>query len=551
MIEKNSIPLFKKKTKNIRAMKSKPKIFQITQPIKLLCNGAAANEEKNMNETIKKKIILSNLYKYNSNPNSKNIFIINDLLILKNSHYNSHYKDLLLLNNDKEYLKRYYKYKESLKKFPKFYPYYKNYIKFFIKPLFNEFFFRKILRKNYEKQAEFAYVQLTEKNNNFIKKNKNQKISRQTLNKVIFTKSKRIDIDNNIKENSSIMFSYNSLSNGKNSKNFDEKNVLYEDSVSLISLVDLINQKSNKQNLNNKKNKLIKNNELNNNKTLTICSINSNSSRNSNIRKNLNYKNNNNLLSTKQQTTSTTSNTNNNNYPKKYSYRILHENIKNNDKKNSNNNKQHNNFRYFSNSLPNNGNKNNNNEKQQTPSKKGSDHFQITVASSNENNYIYRNLRNNSSLSRIFQHKQNLLFSSNIKYSKYDFSNNENNKDNYLINSINNLKKFANSNANVLNIDNKETIMNSYNNSRKYNVVTTQITRVNSRGKGNNVSSRMNSCENIKNFNKFSCIFFREKAITNGKELYEKDENDKYYIKKNKSKNKIETNYNYSYRFRK
>ena len=551
MLEKNSIPLFKKRAKNILTLKSKLSLFQNTHPIKLLVHCHSGIDEVNADEVMFKKIILSNLSKYNSNPNLNNILIINDLLILKNTHYNSQYKDLLILNNNKEYLKRYYKYRETLKKFPKFYPYYKNYLKFFIKPIFIEFFFRKAIIKNSEKQAEFAYAQLTEKNN-IISKNKNRKISRQTLSKMIFTKSKRIEIDNNINEDSSLIFSYNSLSNGKASINIDEKNNLYEDSFSLLSLVDLINQKNNKKYLSCQKNKIIKNNEPNINNIATIWSIISNSSRNSNSthKKKMNNKNNNYLPSNKQQTISTTSNTNYNNYVRNSSYKSLNENIKNNDKKNPNNDIKHNYFSRFSTSLLNKNNTKNNNIKQ-SPPKKYNDHVQITVLPTNENNYIYRNSRNYSALSKVFHHKQNLLSFSNIKYSKYDFSNNGNINDNYLINNINNLKKIANSNANILKIDHKEATMNSYNNSRKYNAISTQITRVNSRGKINNVTSRMNSCENINNFTKFSCVYFREKALANEKEIYKFDENNKYYDKKYKSKNKIETNVNYKYKFRK
>ena len=564
MIEKNSLPLFKKKTKYILNLKSTLNLFQNTQPIKLLCNCFSTANEININEATKKKIILSNLLKYNSNPNLKNTFLINDLLILKNSHYNTQYKDLLILDNNKENLKKYYKYKDSLKKFPKFYQYYKNYIKFFIKPIFIDYFFREIMKKNYEKKAEFAYAQLTEKNN-VIMKNKNQKIPKQRLNKMIFTKSKRIEIDNNIKENSSLIFSYNSLSNGRNNKNFDENNNLYEDSFSLLSLVDLINQKNNKKNLSNRKSKVIKTNDQNNNKMSTIGSIISNSSRNSiNSHKILNYKNNNYNFSSKQQTTNTTNNTKYNNYLKNSSsYKSFKENSKNNDKKYSNNDNQYNYFRYVSTSLLNNSNKkiNNNNIKQESPIKKSNDHFQITVFPANETNCIYRNSRNCSALSKNLRHKQVLFSSLNIKYSKYDFNNNGNIKDNYLLNNINNLKKFGNSNATLLKIDNKETTMSSYNNSRKYNVASTQIIRVNSKGKKSNANSRMNSCENLKNFNKFSCTYFRAKAVINGKEMYKNDEHekydkydkyDKYCVKRNnKSKNKIEPNVNYCYRFKK
>ena len=83
---------------------------------------------KNSENVIKKKkkylnlyIINSQLQKHNSNPLKKGIMIINDVIDTKTNHYLAVFKDYLISDYIDEFLKRYFKVKESKELLSKFY----------------------------------------------------------------------------------------------------------------------------------------------------------------------------------------------------------------------------------------------------------------------------------------------------------------------------------------------------------------------------------------------------------------------------------------------
>ena len=208
-----------------------------------------------------KKIIINNIKKYNLNQTQINIFKINNLIYNHKSHYTSIFKDNFLFSNRIELLKRYYTFGEISKRFPRFYLYYINYFKFFLKPMFSDFYFSEILRKNGDKQAKYFYEKFNEKND----KNK-KKINKEEF-KTFFNKVLKREIDNNISNSkiisnipnininsnnninikqrnnyqSTLILSFDSLDNSKN-KNYIQSE---DQSISLLSLANLINQNNN------------------------------------------------------------------------------------------------------------------------------------------------------------------------------------------------------------------------------------------------------------------------------------------------------------------
>ena len=114
-------------------------------------------------------------------------FIITNLINSKNCRVVALLKDRMILDFIDEFLKRYYKKKESKNQIPKLVIYYKNYLRFFCKPIFRNFSLNNIIQHNGEKLAEIYY------NNNYGKNSKNNhnnnKLKSPNQFKIIFTKS--------------------------------------------------------------------------------------------------------------------------------------------------------------------------------------------------------------------------------------------------------------------------------------------------------------------------------------------------------------------------
>ena len=205
-------------------------------------NNSKNNISKNNIEQTKKNIILKNINKYNSKTYQLNLIIINNLISRKISHFDSLFKDNNLINNKAEYIKRYYKKKEINELFPKFYLYYKNYFKFFLKPTLSDFYYNELLKTNGNTLAQIFYEKY--KTKKAVKGNKIQIIS--LYNKKILL-SKLFEKNNN-------QLSFN-LSN-ENIVNSQNK-IFSESSISLLSIINLINNNTSRNKL-DKENDYIK-----------------------------------------------------------------------------------------------------------------------------------------------------------------------------------------------------------------------------------------------------------------------------------------------------
>ena len=161
-----------------------------------------SNERIKNEKNIKRleKIINMNLkYKYNtSNPNflcSLDIFNTENLIYNKRSHLVELFKDYMLWNYIDEFLRRFYKTKESEERIATLYLYYKQYLSFFCKPIFTNFKYNDILLNGEEKKAKLFY------NNYYINKNK-QREDNNKDNGILNIEDSN-SINNNISRNSS------------------------------------------------------------------------------------------------------------------------------------------------------------------------------------------------------------------------------------------------------------------------------------------------------------------------------------------------------------
>ena len=166
--------------------------------LSLMESNERIKNEKNINRL--EKIINMNLkYKYNtSNPNflcSLDIFNTENLIYNKRSHLVELFKDYMLWNYIDEFLRRFYKIKESEERISTLYLYYKQYLSFFCKPIFTNFKYNDILLNGEEKKAKLFY------NNYYINKNK-QREDNNKDNGILNIEDSN-SINNNISRNSS------------------------------------------------------------------------------------------------------------------------------------------------------------------------------------------------------------------------------------------------------------------------------------------------------------------------------------------------------------
>ena len=107
---------------------------------------------------LKSKIYLQN--QYGSNCNLKNKYsyqVIDNLIFNRNSHLTTVFKDNMINDFIDEFLKRFYKKRESFKKIPQFTSFYLNYQRYFCIPTFRVKFYNKKIHYQREKKAKCFY----------------------------------------------------------------------------------------------------------------------------------------------------------------------------------------------------------------------------------------------------------------------------------------------------------------------------------------------------------------------------------------------------------
>ena len=96
--------------------------------------------------------------KHNSTPELYLNKCLNILIKKKKCHLLAYFNEMSInTSNIKEYLKRYYLYKETKERIPKYVSYYKNYLTYFCKPFFISYTLNKKMTKHMEKVAQIFY----------------------------------------------------------------------------------------------------------------------------------------------------------------------------------------------------------------------------------------------------------------------------------------------------------------------------------------------------------------------------------------------------------
>ena len=377
----------------------------------------------------------------------------NQLVYNKSTHYNIYYKEFVLNINNNEFLRRFYKKKESTKRIPKLYEYYKNYYNFFCRPVFRNFSIAELMSNYEDTKAEIFYKNNyaddeDEKKNKDKKKIKNDSSSLSSLdnitdNKIIFNEKNKLIIDKDL-----------------DSKNFtltltNENNMNENHNASIIRGTGLLNTKRNNEN--NDADSFIKivDNFINYKKKNEKPIVQNNNIKNNDSRHS--KKNNNNAMNNKPKINCKVNSIKNNLYflsKKKYI---------NAQKINSNNKISYN---------------INNNEISQ---KKINNIFSSPQTSKN----FYTNI--SSRISEFNKNKPLNIQNGKKKNKSYNITNNKNNNKNSN-NNIHQTNLITNNNTNNNSINNNNTLYNNFNNFKNFKNISATIK-----------SNIINHCNNFNN----------------------------------------------------
>ena len=157
--------------------------------------------------------LLSLLYlKYGDIEEEYFLSFTNKLIFNTQSHFTTLFKECQLNISKEEYLKRFYKKRETRERIPMLSDYYKNYHIFFCKPIFCDFFSYELIHSHEEIKAELFYKKnysddtdikslITKDEKEKENCNENSSLSSLdniTNNKIIFTKRNKNIIDNDL-----------------------------------------------------------------------------------------------------------------------------------------------------------------------------------------------------------------------------------------------------------------------------------------------------------------------------------------------------------------
>ena len=257
-----------------------------TTPEKSFHNEYYSSSKYNKYLNLSTKSLIKKIYKlfnkkYSKMPLNYNINIIDNIIYNEKSHIVATFKDRLIIDDTGEFLKRYYKQKESNIRLPKFYEYYDLYSKIF--PNYTTFYEGKYLYQNIQRKQRMIDLQekleMEEKNN----KEKNESSRSESQNKENVFNTDAIDsiLNGTNNEGIEIIFNVN-----KDNINQDEE-IFNKDINGIIDIINVYENK-NKENIKDDKNKSdLSNNNINKdniwNKNISLP-INLNYSKNKRVR---------------------------------------------------------------------------------------------------------------------------------------------------------------------------------------------------------------------------------------------------------------------------
>ena len=152
-----------------------------------------------------KKLVI----KYNVLPKEYHQIQLNNFILAKYCHSLASFKEILLYNNIEEFLKDYYKLKESKKEIPKYSEFYKSYLKFFCFPTFSELRLNDLIEEMVENKARVFY------NENYKDEEKNINNDKYLYDTIIFTQKikRELSRNNTLTDLSKTTIKNNNLSN--------------------------------------------------------------------------------------------------------------------------------------------------------------------------------------------------------------------------------------------------------------------------------------------------------------------------------------------------
>ena len=216
-----------------------------TTPTSILKQTNPIESKKNNFSLIQKNLFM----RYNTTPEQFDNIRLENVIQSKYCHELAVFKEKILFNYTEEFLKRYYKRKESKERIPKFVLYYKNYLTFFCKATFSELNLNDIIQSYGEKKAQLFY------NENYKEEAKDSKTKKQEDN-IIFTDNVRKNISTTTMTSISLEESFSSLIAKRKIKEITSVN-----NTTLIKLMtELANDKKEKKALMLSKKQLGKNN---------------------------------------------------------------------------------------------------------------------------------------------------------------------------------------------------------------------------------------------------------------------------------------------------
>ena len=173
--------------------------------------------------------------KYNTLPEKYALIQINIFIKAKYCHALLHFKENLLFNYHKEFMKKYFSKSESIKKIPLFAEFYKTYLQFFCSPTLRELNLNELIEEMVEIKAMAFYKQNYED-----EKDKKNKEKNKCINTLFFTNEVRKDISrkNTLNDLSKTTIKFNN----NNNNNYANSNK---------SINSLINEMDKKPKINN------------------------------------------------------------------------------------------------------------------------------------------------------------------------------------------------------------------------------------------------------------------------------------------------------------
>ena len=193
--------------------------------------------------------------KYNILPKEYISIQLENFVKAKYCHSLAKFKEDLLFNYEQEFLKRYYKTKESIKKIPLFSEFYKTYLLFFCRPTLSELNLNELIEEMIERKAKAFYQE------NYQEEKQDKNDSKKIINTIFFTNKVRKDISrkntltdlskttieimtntnkNSIKSYMSIDNLIKEIGNGDNNKN---KNISNKNTITTKPLNNNKNEK--------------------------------------------------------------------------------------------------------------------------------------------------------------------------------------------------------------------------------------------------------------------------------------------------------------------